>query len=88
MRRHTSRHRRLGDLIGTPLLLGPQVRLMVNQFGDQVQLVRFAADFRAEAEWVPADDAADVNGWVRAAERMWKLSGYLWDWEPRAMDAG
>lgn len=78
------RHRRLGDLVGTPLLLGPQVRIMVNRIGARVQLVRFGPDFRAEAEDVPPDDANDPQGWIRTAERAWRLTGYLWQFEPRA----
>ena len=79
----TPRHRRLGDLVGTPLLLGPVVRIMVNQTGEGIQLVRFGPDFRAEAEIVPPDDAGDVQGWIRTAERVWRLSGHLWQFEER-----
>lgn len=77
----TRRHRRLGDLVGTPLLLGPQVRIMVNQIGEQIQLVRFGPDFRAQAETVPPDDRGSVEGWIRTAERAWHLTGYLWGFE-------
>lgn len=77
------RHRRLGDLVGTPLLLGPQVRIMVNQMGDVIQLVRFSPEFRAEAEEVPPDDRADVDGWIRTIERAWQLTGYMWRFEER-----
>lgn len=76
-----ARHRKLGDLVGTPLLLGPPLRVMVNRVGDQVQLVRFGADYRAQAETVPPDDADDVRGWVRTIERAWGLRGYDWRFE-------
>jgi hypothetical protein len=79
----TPRHRRLGDLVGTPLLLGPPVRIMVNRFGDRAQLVRFGPDFRAEAEDVPADDTGSREGWIRTAERTWRLTGYVWQFEQR-----
>ena len=79
------RHFRLGDLVGTPLLLGPPVRIMVNRVGDEVQLVRFGADFKALAEPVPPDDAADVQGWIRTAERAWNLTGYIWRFEERGL---
>jgi hypothetical protein len=69
--------------VGTPLLLGPQERIMVNRVGDAVQLVRFGPDFRALAEPVPPEDAADVDGWVRTAERIWGLSGYIWHFQER-----
>jgi hypothetical protein len=75
------RHRRLGDLVGTPLLLGPVVRIMVNRAGDEIQLVRFGPDFRAQAESVPPDDAGGAPGWVRTAERVWTLTGYDWRFE-------
>ena len=77
-------HRRLGDLVGQPLLFGPEVRIMVNRAGDEVQLVRFSPDFRAEVETVPPADAADPAGWIRAAERLWLLTGYEWRFEERA----
>lgn len=77
----TRRHRRLGDLVGTPLLVGPQVRIMVNQIGDEIQLVRFGPDFRAQAEIVPPDERAGIEGWIRTAERAWRLTGYLWEFE-------
>ena len=67
--------------MGTPLLLGPVLRIMVNRAGDEIQLVRFGPDFRAQAETVPPDDAADTLGWVRTAERVWQLTGYLWRFE-------
>lgn len=56
---------------------------MVNDTGTGIQLVRFSPDFRAEAEDVPADDAGHVEGWVRTAERAWRLTGYLWSFEAR-----
>jgi hypothetical protein len=77
------RHQRLGDLVGTPLLLGPRERIMVNRVGDAVQLVRFGPGYRALAEPVPPEDAADVAGWARAAERIWNLVGYDWKFEER-----
>lgn len=77
------RHRRLGDLVGTPLILGPQIRVMVNDTGAGVQLVRFTPDFRAEAEDVPPDDAGHLDGWIRTAERAWRLTGYIWSFEER-----
>lgn len=80
----TRRHRRLGDLVGTPLLLGPAVRLMVNRTGDEIQLVRFGPDFKAVAEIVPPEDAGDAQGWIRTAERAWNLQGYLWAFEEAA----
>lgn len=80
----TRRHRRLGDLVGTPLLLGPVVRIMVNRVGDETQLVRFGPDYRAMAETVPPEDAFGVQGWVRAAERLWGLTGYTWQFEDAA----
>ncbi len=80
----TRRHRRLGDLVGTPLLLGPVVRIMVNQVEDGIQLVRFGPDYRAMAESVPPEDAADVQGWIRAAERLFHLTGYDWRFEETA----
>ncbi len=82
----TRRHRRLGDLIGTPLLLGPVVRIMVNRVGDEIQLVRFGPDYRAMAETVPPADAADVQGWIRAAEHLFHLTGYVWRFEERGRE--
>jgi hypothetical protein len=79
----TPRHRRLGDLVGTPLLLGPVVRIMVNQTREGIQLVRFGPGFRAEVEPVPPADAGDVDGWVRTVERVWGLTGHVWRFEPR-----
>ena len=79
----TPRHRRLGDLVGTPPLLVPVVRIMVNQTGEGIQLVRFGPDFRAMAEIVPPADAGDVAGWTRAAERLFNLTGYIWTFEER-----
>ncbi len=84
MRRTAPRHRRIGDLAGTPLLLGPQVRIMVNRIGDTVQLVHFGPEYRAQAHEVPADDAAEMAGWVRTAERVWRLTGYIWRFEEAA----
>jgi hypothetical protein len=84
----TQRHRRLGDLVGTPLLLGPQIRIMVNRAGERVQIVRFGEDFRAQAEDVPPDDAEDVQGWIRTAERAWRLTGYIWVFEDAATQRG
>lgn len=78
------RHRRLGDLIGTPLVLGPIVRIMVNQTPEGIQLVRFGPDFRAQAEQASPEDGADVSGWIRAAERIWRLTGYDWRFEGAA----
>ena len=75
------RHKRLGDLIGTSLLAGGDVRLAVNQVGDDIQLVRMGANFRAEAEIVPPDDRDDRQGWIRAAERAWNLRGLEWRFE-------
>jgi hypothetical protein len=75
------RHRRLGDLIGQGLLLGSDERVAVNRVGDDIQLVRMGADFRAQAEMVPPDDRDDVSGWIRAAERMWNLHGLEWRFE-------
>jgi hypothetical protein len=82
------RHRRLGDLVGTPLLLGPQIRIMVNRAGERVQIVRFGEDFRAQAEEVPPDDAENVQGWIRTAERAWQLTGYLWEFEDATTQRG
>jgi len=75
------RHRRLGDLIGSGLLLGSDERITVNRVGDDIQLVRMGADFRAQVEIVPPDDRDDLAGWIRAAERMWNLSGLAWRFE-------
>lgn len=58
---------------------------MVNQRGDEVQLVHFGPDYRAMAETVPPEDAADIDGWTRAAERLFGLSGYLWTFERRGV---
>ena len=75
------RHRRLGDLIGTGLLLGEEVRLTVNRVGQDVQLVRMGPTYRAEAEIVPPDDRDDMQGWIRTAERAWNLRGLEWRFE-------
>lgn len=75
------RHRRLGELIGTGLLLGQQERIAVNQVGAEIQLVRMSPDFRALAEYVPPDDRADQRGWIRTAERVWNLIGLEWHFE-------
>jgi hypothetical protein len=75
------RHRRLGDLIGEGLLLGSSVRITVNRVGDEVQLVRMGPDYRAQAEYVPPDDRGDLQGWIRAAERVWNLRGLEWRFE-------
>ncbi len=85
MRRSTPRHRRIGDLVGTPLLLGPQVRIMVNRTADSVQLVHFGPEFRAQAEEAPPGDAGSVDGWVRTVERVWRLTGYIWHFEERTL---
>ena len=78
MRRY---HHRLGDLIGTSLLLGGDERIAVNRVGEDVQLVRMGPDFRAQAELVPPGDREDVQGWIRAAERAWNLRGLEWRFE-------
>jgi hypothetical protein len=75
------RHHRLGDLIGRGLLLGSDERITVNRVGDDVQLVRMGADFRAQAEIVPPDDRDDITGWIRTAERMWDLRNLEWRFE-------
>jgi len=75
------RHRRLGDLIGRGLLLGSDERIAVNRVGEEVQLVRMGADFRAQAEIVPPDDRDDLNGWIRTAERTWNLQHLEWRFE-------
>jgi hypothetical protein len=75
------RHRRLGDLIGSGLLLGSDERIAVNRVGDEVQLVRMGPDFRAQAEIVPPDDRDDLHGWIRAAERIWSLHSLEWRFE-------
>lgn len=56
---------------------------MVNRVGDEIQLVRFGPDYRALAEIVPPEDAGDVQGWIRTAERTWRLSGHMWQFEER-----
>lgn len=56
---------------------------MVNEIGDEIQLVHFRPDFRAEAEYVSPDDRGSVEGWVRTAERAWHLTGYMWEFEGR-----
>lgn len=78
------RHQRLGDLIGTGLMAGQEERITVNRSGGGVQLVRMAPDFRALVEPVPPDDAADLQGWIRTAERAWNLRGYDWRFESLA----
>lgn len=75
------RHQRLGDLIGRGLLLGSDERIAVNRIGDDIQLVRMGADYRAQAETVPPDDRDDLRGWIRTAERMWSLHGLEWSFE-------
>ncbi len=82
MRGH--RHRRLGDLVGVPLLFGPPERVMVNETAEGIQLVRFGPEFRAQAAVVPPKDAAGHEGWVRTVERVWGLTGYIWTFEPRS----
>ena len=77
----TRRHQRLGDLVGSSLLAGGDVRIAVNRSGEDVQLVRMGPDFRAHAEVVPADDRDDPRGWIRAAERTWNLRGLDWRFE-------
>lgn len=79
--RSMRRHQRLGDLVGRGLLLGSDERITVNRVGEDVQLVRMGADYRAQAEIVPPDDRDDLNGWIRTAERMWKLRNLEWRFE-------
>jgi hypothetical protein len=75
------RHRRLGDLVGRGLLLGSDERITVNRAGEDIQLVRMGADYRAQAEIVPPDDRDSISGWIRAAERMWNVHGLEWRFE-------
>jgi hypothetical protein len=69
------RHRRLGDLVGQGLLLDSEVRLTVNQVGEEIQLVRMGPDFRAQAEYVLPQERTDQSGWIRDAERLWGARG-------------
>lgn len=75
------RHQRLGELLGTGLLLGDTVRVTVNRSGNDVQLVLIGPDARAQLEVVPADDRDDLRGWIATAERTWSLRGYDWRFE-------
>lgn len=71
----------MGDLIGRGLLLGSDERITVNRVGDDIQLVRMGADFRAQAEIVPPDDRDTVQGWIHTAERTWRLGDLEWRFE-------
>jgi hypothetical protein len=62
-------------------MAGSDERIAVNRVGEEVQLVRMGADFRAQAEVVPLDDRDDLSGWIRAAERMWNLDHLEWRFE-------